>query len=83
MLGFGTFGSVRVGLPKSSVNCLPQVFFGLKYSPLYLINQPLGLFLYPVIDEGSSDIREECHGSLVRVGHNISVGVHSSIDLEG
>src|SRR6266702_5837811 len=82
MLGFCTFGGVRVGLPESSVDCLPQVFFGLKYSPLNLIEQPLGLFLYPVIDEGSLDIREECHGLSVWVGHNICVGVHSSIDLE-
>src|SRR6266702_4264028 len=82
MLGFGTFGSIGVCLSKPSINCSPQVFFSLQYSCSYLINQPLGLFLYPIVDSRSSNVREEGHGLSIWVGHNICIWIHSLIDLE-
>ena len=64
MLGVGFFGCVCVSLSESGFDCPPQVFFGGDDSCLYLIHQPLGLFVDPVVDQGSPYVGQEGHSPL-------------------
>ena len=82
VLGFSTFSSVGVCLLESGFDCVLQVFFSLKYSMCYLIDQPFHLFLDPVINKGFSNVEKKSHGSFVRVGHDVRVGVYSLIDFK-
>src|SRR6266702_192408 len=82
MLGFGTFRGISIGLPKPCVNGLPQVFFRLEYSCGGLINEPLCLFLDPIVDYRTSYIGKEGHSPSIRVSHDVCIWVHSSVNLE-
>ena len=54
-LGLGFDGSVSVRIGESIEDCVPQIFFGGKYSSYYLVYQPFCLFRDPIVGVWSSD----------------------------
>src|SRR6266702_8864584 len=82
MLGLLFFRGVCVCLAESRFYSAPQVFFCVGHSSCGLIYQPLRLFFDPIVYEGSSDILQECHASLVWDGELFHVRVHSSVQAE-
>src|SRR6266702_3614951 len=76
------FRCISVRLAESCFNGTPQVFFCVGYSSRGLINEPLCLFFDPIVYEGSSDVRQECHTSLIWDGQLFHMWVHSSVQEE-
>src|SRR6266702_2766257 len=82
MLGLLFFRCISVRLAESCFNGTPQIFFCVGYSSRGLINEPLRLFFNPIVYEGSSDVRQENHTSLIRDSKLFHVWVHSSVQEE-
>src|SRR6266702_977673 len=82
MLGLLLFRGVCVCLAESRFYGAPQVFFCVGHSSCGLVYQPLRLFFDPIVYEGSSDVCQECHASLVWDGELFHVRVHSSVQEE-
>src|SRR6266702_2312368 len=82
MLGLLFFRCISVRLAESCFNGTPQIFFCVGYSSRGLINEPLRLFFNPIVYEGSSDVRQERHTSLIWDGKLFHVWVHSSVQEE-
>src|SRR6266702_1078928 len=82
MLGLLFFRCISVRLAESCLDSTPQVLFCVGYSSCGLIDKPLCLFFDPIVYEGSSDVRQECHTSLIWDGQLFHMWVHSPVQEE-